>query len=104
MFVVLEKMTFIFKKQEKQIMEQVSQEKRNMEQVKVALKCLGFGSFPSQTQKSTQTVRNKFLMKGYELNGQSLKLEKCDGRKRFKLSRRRCEEPLFSTSGSNSGG
>ena len=64
MFVALEKRTLISKKREIKTMEQKNQEKRKIEQVKVALKCLGFGSYPDRSWKSTQTVQNKFLMKG----------------------------------------
>ena len=91
MFVDLEKMTFIFKNQEKQ-------------QVKVAMKYLGFGWYPSQSRKLTQTVQRMFLMKGYESYGQSHKQGKCNGRKRFRSFSRRCNEPSFTTSGRNSGG
>src|ERR1700679_95495 len=68
------------------------------------MKYPGFGWYPSQSQKSTQTGRRKFLMKGYESNGQSHKQGKCDGRKKFISFKRRCNEPLFTTSGSKSGG
>src|ERR1700678_4654563 len=94
MYVDLEKMTFTSKNQEKQI----------MGQVKVAMKCLGFGWYQSQSCKLTQTVPSKFSMKDYGWNGQSHKRGKCDGRKRFRLFRRRCDEPLFTMSGSSSGG
>ena len=58
----------------------------------------------SSLKKPTQTVQNKFLMKGCELNGQSHKQGKCDGGKRFRSFRRRCKGPLFTMSGSSSGG
>src|ERR1700678_2172084 len=94
MFVGLEKMIFIFK----------MQEKKNMEQVKVVTKYHGFGQYPSQSRNSPQTVQNKFSMKGCELNGQSHKQGRCDGRKRFRLFKRRCDERLFIMSGRSSGG
>ena len=43
-------------------------------------------------------------MKDYKSNGQSHKQGKCNGRKRSRLFRRRCDKLLFTTSGSNNGG
>ena len=59
---------------------------------------------PKSKSEVDTTVQRKFLMKGYELNGQSHKQGKCDGRKRFRSFRRRCDKPSFTMSGRNSGG
>ena len=72
MFMGLERMTFIFKKLEKQ----------HMEQVKVVMKYLGFGWYPSQNRKLIGTVQSKFLMMVYELNGPSHMKGKCDVKKK----------------------